>query len=139
MRELVSDLESRFDLVIIDTPAALAVSDAVPLMQSVSGVILIARMNRSTRDTVRRLQKIIIAAHGSLLGAVATGVSPGPGYEKYSRAYYSTSEQGRTGRRKRGKDAAKIAAVPDPTSSSDDIAALQVLPRDSPQSARANE
>jgi Mrp family chromosome partitioning ATPase len=100
MRELVSDLESRFDLVVIDTPAALAVSDAVPLMQSVSGIVVIARMNRSSRDTVRRLLKIIISAHGMLLGVIATGVTAGPGYEKYSQAYYSQN-QGSRGRRRR--------------------------------------
>ncbi len=91
MRELVGILESQADLVVIDTPAALAVSDAVPLMQNVSGVVLISRMNRSSRDTIRRLQKIITAAHGQLLGTVATGVSSGPGYEKYSQAYYGTT------------------------------------------------
>lgn len=89
MRKLIRTLEDQADLVIIDTPAALAVSDAVPLMQAVSGIVVIARMNRSTRDTVRRLQKTILAAHGHLLGTIATGVTAGPGYEKYSRAYYS--------------------------------------------------
>ena len=89
MRTLLSALESQTDLVIVDSPAALAVSDAVPLMQAVSGVVLIARMNQSTRDTIHRLQKMIIAAHGELLGVVATGVTSGPGYEKYSQEYYT--------------------------------------------------
>ncbi len=113
MRDLITTLESRSDLVIIDTPAALAVSDAVPLMQSVSGVVLIARVNRSTRDTVRRLQKIIVSAHGHLLGAVATGVTSGPGYQKYSHSYYSASNGGRSRgrRRKRGvQDGAPTSA-----------------------------
>lgn len=91
MRGLIATLEDRADLVIIDTPAGLAVSDGVPLMQHVSGVVLAARMNRSSRDTVRRLHKIIEAAHGHLLGVVATGVTSGPGYEKYSQTYYSTA------------------------------------------------
>lgn len=129
MRDLVRDLESRFDLVVIDTPAALAVSDAVPLMQSVSGIVLIARMNRSSRDTVRRLQKIIISAHGLLLGAVATGVSSGPGYEKYSKAYYSTTA-GSTGKRglRRGKHDVDVAAS-DPSPASNGVAALKIVPQ----------
>jgi capsular exopolysaccharide synthesis family protein len=109
MRQLLSELESRFDLVVIDTPAALAVSDSVPLMQSVSGIVLIARMNRSTRDTVRRLLKMITSAHGTLLGSVATGVTAGPGYEKYSQAYYSQTT-GRGGRRKRTKQKNAVKA-----------------------------
>ncbi len=108
MRDLIHTLEDQADLVIIDTPAALAVSDAVPLMQNVSGVVLVARMNRSSRDTVRRLQKIILSAHGRLLGTVATGVTAGPGYEKYSQAYYSPADGRQNGRR--GRRRAKKAA-----------------------------
>jgi polysaccharide biosynthesis transport protein len=111
MRGLIATLEDRSDLVIIDTPAGLAVSDGVPLMQHVSGVVLVARMNRSTRDTVRRLQKIIESAHGNLLGAVATGVSNGPGYEKYSQEYYSTTTRGRG----RGFRLRKMASQPEPS------------------------
>jgi receptor protein-tyrosine kinase len=91
MRALLREMEADSDLVIVDTPAALAVSDAVPLMQAVSGVVLVARMNRSNRDTIRRLQKIVESAHGTLLGVVATGVSWEHGYEHYSRSYYASN------------------------------------------------
>jgi capsular exopolysaccharide synthesis family protein len=112
MRNLVRTLEGQTDLVVIDSPAALAVSDAVPLMQNVSGVVLIARMNRSSRETVRRLQKIIVSAHANLLGAVATGVTSGPGYEKYSNSYYAPGPGRGSAPRRRGKavDAAIAAA-----------------------------
>lgn len=89
MEEVLRELESECDLVILDTPAALAVSDPLPLMRLVSGVVLVARMNRSSRDTLRRLQQMVHSAHGKLLGAVATGVSAGPGYEHYYPKYYS--------------------------------------------------
>jgi capsular exopolysaccharide synthesis family protein len=139
MRELLSELESRFDLVVIDTPAALAVSDAVPLMQSVSGVVLIARMNRSSRDTVRRLLKILISAHGVLLGAVATGVTAGPGYEKYSQAYYSQN-QGRRGRRKRIKNKNTVeTAGPSGVPANNGATALTIPPQDATPRARAEE
>jgi capsular exopolysaccharide synthesis family protein len=139
MRELLSELESRFDLVVIDTPAALAVSDAVPLMQSVSGVVLIARMNRSSRDTVRRLLKILISAHGVLLGAVATGVTAGPGYEKYSQAYYSQT-QGRRGRRKRIKNKNMVeTAGPSDVPANNGVAALTNLTQDANPRAHAEE
>ena len=103
MRSLLRALESQCDLVIVDSPAALAVSDAVPLMQTVSGVMMIARMNQTKRDTVNRLQKMTLAAHGKLLGVVATGVTNGPGYEKYSQEYYSLPAD-RKRRKRRGGD-----------------------------------
>jgi capsular exopolysaccharide synthesis family protein len=89
MQELVRELESSADVVIIDSPAALAVSDSVPLMKAVTGVVLVARMNQSDQGTVARLRRIIENAHGNLLGVVATGVSSGTGYGHYTRSYYS--------------------------------------------------
>jgi succinoglycan biosynthesis transport protein ExoP len=88
MRLLIGRLENRTDLVVLDTAAALAVSDALPLVQWVSGVVVVVRINRSSRAAVRRLQRMIAAGRGTTLGAVATGVatneSYGYGYERYA-------------------------------------------------------
>jgi capsular exopolysaccharide synthesis family protein len=73
LNTVLQDLEDRSDLVVIDTAAALAVSDALPLIQSASGVIPVVRMNRSSRAAVRRIKKVIASAQGSVLGVVATG------------------------------------------------------------------
>ncbi len=73
MRALVRKLEDEADLVIVDSVAALAVSDALPLLQMVSGTVVVVRMDRTSRASVRRLQKMIASAHGTVLGAVATG------------------------------------------------------------------
>lgn len=73
MRALLSELEGRSDLVIIDTAATLAVSDSLPLIQAASGLVMIVRMNRSSRAAVRRLQKVIASTHGTVMGTVATG------------------------------------------------------------------
>ncbi len=73
MREVVGQLERQGDLVIVDSVAALAVSDALPLLQEVSGSVVVVRMDRTSRAAVRRLQKMIASAQGTVLGAVATG------------------------------------------------------------------
>jgi Mrp family chromosome partitioning ATPase len=109
MRRVLRVLEAQSDIVIIDTPAALAVSDPLPLMRSVTGVVLVARMNRSSKETIRRLQRMITAAHGTLLGVVATGVRPGPGYESYAAKYYAPAKgrgSGLRGRMRRSHPAA---------------------------------
>lgn len=121
MRELVAELEAGSDLVIVDTPAALAVSDPVPLMRAVSGVVLVARMNQSSRQTIRRLLKVIESAHGNALGVVATGATSGPGYSHYYPKYYShTNGTNGTTRaplfRKPRKDAANGGASEQPPS-----------------------
>lgn len=124
MRDTLAELEAQSDLVIVDTPAALAVSDPLPLMRSVSGVVVVARMNQSSRQTIRRLLKVIEAAHGNMLGVVATGATSGPGYSDYYPKYYShtngtngTNGAGRTPllRRRRDGSADGGSSAPPPS------------------------
>jgi hypothetical protein len=66
-------------------------------MRAVTGVILVARINRSSRQTIRRVQRVISTAHGTIVGVVATGVTGGTGYEGYSPKHYTNG----TGKRPR--------------------------------------
>ncbi len=89
MRRLLHELENQADLVIIDTAATLAVSDSLPLIQAASGIVMIVRMNRSSRAGVRRLQKVIASTRGTVKGLVVTGsASITYGYGGY--AYHQT-------------------------------------------------
>lgn len=122
MRRVLAEAESLSDLVIVDTPAALAVSDALPLMSVVSGVVLVARMNQSTRMTVNRLQRVIEAAGGFPLGVVATGVTAVFGYDhyspKYSKYYTRSLTNGSAGRfRRRGRRVEKSSTIDETQSS----------------------
>ena len=120
MQLVLRQLEAESQLVIVDTPAALAVGDPLPLMRSVSGVILVARVGRSSRRAVRRLQRMIADAHGTLVGVVATGVTRSSGYyEGYSPKYYAdakTNGANGSGRMQPGHEAAgaESAASPAP-------------------------
>jgi capsular exopolysaccharide synthesis family protein len=96
MNMLLSQLELEADMVVVDTPAALAVSDTLPLLPEASGVVLVARVDSSRREAIRRVQQMITAAHGTLLGVVATGTSSGPGYDGYAYGYAATPN-GRAG------------------------------------------
>ncbi len=88
MRDGLRELESHADLVLVDTAAVLAVSDALPLLQAASGVAIVVRMNRSSRAAVRRLQKVIGSTQGNMIGVVATGISSvSAGYEDSSYYY----------------------------------------------------
>ncbi|HEX8977589.1 MAG TPA: polysaccharide biosynthesis tyrosine autokinase, partial [Solirubrobacteraceae bacterium] len=108
MQRVLRELTEQSDIVIIDTPAALAVSDPLALMRSVSGVVLVARMNTSTRETIRRLQRMISSAHGTLLGVVATGAAAGPVYDGYSPKHYGT-KSGNDSKRRLGRSKASDA------------------------------
>jgi capsular exopolysaccharide synthesis family protein len=73
MKELLSRLSSMTDLVIVDTPPTLQVSDAIPLFERASGVVMIARLGKTTRDAMRRMVSVIETSGGTPLGVVATG------------------------------------------------------------------
>lgn len=104
VRPLLSELESNADLVILDTAAALAVSDTIPLLQQVSGIVVVVRMNESSIGAVRRLKKVIDSSHATVLGVVATGIEPGPG--EYGQYYYYYSDK-----RRRRRGALRLASL----------------------------
>jgi capsular exopolysaccharide synthesis family protein len=93
MRTLLGKLEAQADLVIVDTPAALAVGDALPLLHNVSGVMMIVRMNQSSRVAVERLQQVISSAGSAVIGVVATACRAADGYEDYG--YYAGTRKRR--------------------------------------------
>jgi capsular exopolysaccharide synthesis family protein len=80
MRALLARLADESDVVVLDTPPMLVVSDAIPLLGQVSGIVLVGRLGRTTRDAVRRLTEVISNTGGVLLGVVATGSKAGDGY-----------------------------------------------------------
>ncbi len=81
MQTLLQELSDMSDLVILDSPPLLTVSDLLPLVGAVSGVVVVARLNATSKDAITRLANTIAAAHGTLLGSVATGAAnPGRYY-----------------------------------------------------------
>jgi capsular exopolysaccharide synthesis family protein len=88
MRALLARLTEEADLVVIDTPPMLLVSDAIPLLGQASGIVLVGRLGRTTHDAVRRLTAVISNTGGVLLGVVATDAKGGGTYG------YETDEAG---------------------------------------------
>ena len=89
MRKLLDEVRGQCDLVVVDTPPLLAVSDAIPLLKEVSGAVLIGRVNRTHTNALSKAQEVIAAAGGTLLGSVATGAKSGGlyGYGGYGYGY----------------------------------------------------
>jgi polysaccharide biosynthesis transport protein len=87
MSLLLASLSEQVDIVILDTPPLLAVTDAVPLLKTVSGTVLVAKVGATSRDALQRMRKVIESARGNLLGAVATGTEKA-GLYGYGGDYY---------------------------------------------------
>lgn len=80
MRRLLSLLATQADVLVIDTSPLMAVADAVPLLQLVSGVVLVAQIDSTTHDHLRRAQQIVSSAGGVQLGVVAAGIADTDAY-----------------------------------------------------------
>lgn len=95
MTRLLEKLAVSCDLLIVDSTPLLTVSDSLPLVDVVSGIVLIARVNETSKDAVKRLQSVIDNAGGTVLGSVATGTASTALYGGYGYGYTpSTSGNG---------------------------------------------
>lgn len=82
-RRIIEQLSLRFDVVLIDTPPLLAVSDAVPVIAHSDGVVLVARMGLSDRNAAKRVVDAIgRVPQANILGVVANDLASeiGSGY-----------------------------------------------------------
>ncbi len=70
MAAAIVELEQRFDLVIVDTPPVLPVSDALHVAVNVGGVIVVARMTETRRVAMKRAVEAITKVNANVLGVV---------------------------------------------------------------------
>lgn len=91
MSDLLAILRERFDLLIIDTPPLLSVSDSAVLSQSSDGVILVVRHGRTRRDELRAAMETLQSANARLIGTILTRVpAPKPRTPKKRERYSRT-------------------------------------------------
>ena len=82
---LLADLTAIADVVIIDAPPLLPVSDAAGLARRADAVVLVAAIGISRRRELRRTRRML-DAHPGVLGVVANQVAPGAVYVSHRRA-----------------------------------------------------
>ena len=90
MVELLETLEASYDVVLIDTPPLLPVTDATILTALAGGTVLVVGADKLRRDQLRQTLSIIEGGGGRVHGIVLNKVSKrdkqdiGEGYESYS-------------------------------------------------------
>jgi len=84
MKDLIAAAEREYDFVVIDTPPVLVVSDAMPLIMSVSGVLAVSGLGVSTHNSAVELAEQLDRLGVSTLGLVANfAEASGRSYEGY--------------------------------------------------------
>ena len=105
MREVLDALGTYADVIIIDTPPALVVTDSIVLAVASDGVLIVASARKSTRRDLQRLMTMYEAVDVPVLGTVLNRAPRSRSRSAYYDTYYSELQPPRVSRRERKKEA----------------------------------
>ncbi len=74
MSDLLAKLKKTFDVILIDTPSILPVTDTVSLSSSVDAVMLVAKCGQTAQHSLVRTQSVLQRAGARVLGVVLNGI-----------------------------------------------------------------
>ncbi len=99
MSEMVQDVKQRFDLVLIDSPPILGVSDASVLASEVDLTMIVVQHRKLPRNMLMRVKQAVENVGGTVLGVVLNNVDvrSDSQYQYYTSyyTYYAPSEMDR--------------------------------------------
>jgi len=87
MKHLMDHLREEYDVVIMDTPPILPVTDAVVASSLADGVILVVQAGHTRDGEVHHAQEVLEAAHANLLGVVLNRARRRVNDYYYTRTY----------------------------------------------------
>jgi polysaccharide biosynthesis transport protein len=89
IKMLTSEMQEDYDIVLIDTPPILPVTDAVAFSSRVDGTILVYQVGRIGRNALKRAKFLLDHAQANVLGVVLTNVKSEvtPDYGLYRYEY----------------------------------------------------
>ena len=70
MDEALLEAYNMFDIILIDTPPVLAVTDAQILANKCDGIVLVVRSEKTEKDKIVKAKQILDKASGKILGVV---------------------------------------------------------------------
>ncbi|ARQ06535.1 non-specific protein-tyrosine kinase [Macrococcoides canis] len=86
--EKLRQLEEYFDMIIIDTPPILAVTDAVILSTLVEGTIMVINVENNNREQLVKAKDLLIKSDANLLGVVLNNIEKSSKENYYYYEYY---------------------------------------------------
>ncbi len=109
MRQLLGELRESFNFILIDSPPAIAVSDAAVLSVMCDGVLLVFHGRKTTKALARKTMERLDTIRAPFLGVILNGVDLDNPEYAYYRCYYG-SDYGVVREPKNG--VASVVAVP---------------------------
>ncbi|HEX4132664.1 MAG TPA: polysaccharide biosynthesis tyrosine autokinase [Pirellulales bacterium] len=129
-KELLDVLRGKFDMILIDTPPLLAVTDPCAVAPRVDSVLLVMRITKNVRPNAMRAKEVLDGLGAKVIGVVVNGVemrrgyghdsgyrrygAGGYGYRDYDYGDYYDDDDVRSSRNSKAK---ATAATPPPQAS----------------------
>lgn len=85
MASFIKHALTQFDVVLLDTPPVMAVTDAQVLANFCDGTVLVVRSGITDKEAAEKAKELLIKAHAKIIGTVLNGkpVSKADGYYYY--------------------------------------------------------
>jgi Mrp family chromosome partitioning ATPase len=83
VRQLIAELEESHDIVIVDTPPMVPVSDALTVGEYVDAALVVCGLETTRKHLLRTVRKLASVFPARVLGLVVTGVPETEGYGPY--------------------------------------------------------
>ena len=88
MRSLLARFRDQYDLIVVDSPPIIAVTDSEVLSGMVDGTLLVVSADTTEMDLMERASELIRQENTQFLGAVLNNFSYKSGYGSYYKYYY---------------------------------------------------
>lgn len=89
-RKVLAQLREKFDVVLVDSPPILPVTDPLILARQVDGVIVVARYQATTRNALQEALSKLRQGDTNILGMILNELDArGSGYSGYNVEYYA--------------------------------------------------
>jgi len=96
VKQVLLDLENRFQLILIDSPPVVAVADAAILASQVDGVLVVVRAHQTKQNLAEAAKNLLDKASANIIGIVLNGI-PMSGEDYYYYYYYGHGVDGNHG------------------------------------------
>jgi len=88
MNNVLTEWRKQFDHIVIDTPPALSVTDAVLLSVQADSVILVIRSGQTTKQALRRARQLLAYVNAKIIGVVVNAMDLNASDYYYYYGYY---------------------------------------------------
>ena len=101
MKEHLRELKNRFDIILLDSPPVIAVTDAAVLAPLVDGVLLVVNSGGTQREALIRASELLAHVDARVLGVLLNNIQVNQVYGSYYYYYYYHYYYGQDGGRKK--------------------------------------